>query len=71
MSDPTESTTTPLPADPTPSPRLPTNWAVKAIDVSIDQMRSPSGFQLPSGWQPLGILLRGTQPVLIMYIETA
>jgi hypothetical protein len=49
------------------APRLPTNWQVKAVDVSANSMRA--GFNLPPGWQPLQVVLRGTQPVLIMYIE--
>jgi len=53
--------------DAEPEPRLPTNWRVKAIDMTAAQLRA--GIDLPLGWEPFAIVLRASVPAIIVKME--
>ena len=40
------------------------NWVVLALDVDDEELRE--GYDVDDGWEPFAVVLRGTQPVLLV-----
>jgi hypothetical protein len=50
-------------------PRLPTNWKVKAVDMTAADLRA--GVNLPPGWEPFAVVLRSSVPAVIIKMEVS